>query len=269
MYVLSNKEFKYISKKVYDYSHINLTEKKKSLMVSRLSKRIRALNLNSFAEYINFLEDDNTGQEFLKMIDSLSTNFTHFFRENHHFDFLSTTILPKSSNSDFKVWSAASSTGQEVFSILMTIMEYEEKTKKYIKPVLYASDISRDVLKTACKGIYPSSELKDIPKTIIKKYFLHGNGRTKNMVKIKKNLISKIKFFRLNLSDHSFNLPKMDVIFLRNVIIYFDSDTKYKLVEKLHRYIKPGGYLIIGHSESLSGLSHIFKLIGKTIYQKI
>lgn len=267
MFKLSDQEFKYISKRVYDYANINLTEKKRSLVISRLSKRIRKLNLNSFKEYIEFIEGDPYGLEFQSMIDSISTNYTLFFREKHHFEFLEEKVLPNSSSS-MNIWSAASSTGQEVYSILMTIKEYEEKFSKKINVRLFASDISRNVLITASKGIYNFTELKHIHKNIYKKYFLKGKRETKDLVMVKPELIKVVKFFRLNLSDESYDLPQMDVIFLRNVIIYFDMETKRKLIDKLYRYIKPGGFLILGHSETLTGNTDKFKLIGKTIYQR-
>lgn len=269
MYNLGDKEFHYITKSVYDYANINLTEKKRSLVISRLSKRIRILGMNSFEEYIEHLKSDPYGPEFQMMIDSVSTNYTLFFREKHHFEFLTKTVLPANHKNTLKIWSAASSTGQEIYSILMTIKEYEEKHNVTFNTNLFASDISRNVLTAAAKGIYNFSELKHIHKSFYKKYFLKGKGDTEDLVMLKPKLIRTVRFFRLNLSDPQYNLPQMDVIFLRNVIIYFDQETKHNLINKLYNYIKPGGYLILGHSETLSGISNKFKLIGKTIYQRM
>lgn len=269
MYPLNDEEFKYISKTVYDYAKINLTEKKRALIVSRLSKRIRFLKLNGFSEYIDYLQNDHTGNEFQNMVDSLSTNFSLFFREPHHFDFLKSTVFKVLEKKELNIWSAASSTGKEIYSIIMTIREYESQNGLKLKYNLFASDISRQVLEEASKGVYPLSDVEKVPKEILKKYFLRGTGDSSDMVKIKKELIRKIKFFLLNLMDKRYQLPAMDVIFLRNAIIYFDLETKKELIERLHSYIKPGGYLIIGHSESLSGISDKFKLIGKTIYKRV
>lgn len=269
MYPLSNKDFKYISSLVYEYSKINLTEKKRALIISRLSKRIRALDMTSFKEYTDFLKMDPEGKEFQTMIDSLSTNYSQFFRESHHFDFLKETILKYYKKGELNIWSAASSTGQEVYSVLMTIREFSLQNNKKIPYKLFASDISRQVLQKASSGIYNTQDVKNIPPPLLKKYFLKGSGDQLEMVKVKKNIIRDIKFFRLNLNDKSYHLPQMDIIFLRNAIIYFDQPTKIELIDRLHRYIKPGGYLILGHSESLSGISDKFNLIGKTIYRRI
>jgi len=269
LYPLNDDDFKYISQAVYDYAKINLSEKKRALIVSRLSKRIRYLKLDSFTEYTNYLKNDKSGNEFLTMVDSLSTNYSLFFREPHHFDFLSDTILNSYKNGELNIWSAASSTGQEVYSILMTIKGFQTQNNKKIRYKLYASDISRHVLEKASSGIYSENDVKNIPRPILEKFFLKGSGNLKDMVKIKKELIRDIKFFRLNLNDKNYKLPQMDVIFLRNAIIYFDQPTKIELIDRLHRFIKPGGFLILGHSESLSGISDKFQLIGKTIYKRI
>lgn len=269
MYTLNDKEFKYITDKVYNYARINLTEKKRSLIVSRLSKRIRKLGLSSFTDYVNYLKNEDVSEkEFLAMVDALSTNYSLFFREKHHFDFLTNTVLPESSHKELKIWSAASSTGQEVYSILMTILEYEKNTGKSIRRRLYASDISKEVLQKASAGVYNMGDTQNIDSALLKRYFLRGTGEQEDLVKIKKDLIREIRFFRLNLNDKKYNLPKMDIIFLRNAIIYFDKQTKMELIERLHSYLTPGGFLILGHSESLSGISEKYSLIGKTIYRK-
>ena len=268
MYPLNDKDFKYISSSVYDYSKINLSEKKRALIVSRLSKRIRHLKLETFTEYTDYLKNDTSGKEFQTMVDSLSTNYSLFFRESHHFDFLKNNILQEYNSGELNIWSAASSTGQEVYSVLMTIKEYEHEKNKKIRYRLYASDISRPVLEKASSGIYNSMDIKNIPRSLLEKFFLRGSGSQSDLVKIKKNLIRDVHFFRLNLNDKSYKLPQMDVIFMRNAIIYFDQPTKIELIDRLHQYIKPGGYLIIGHSESLSGISEKFELIGKTIYKR-
>lgn len=269
MYSLDDKEYKYISQKVYDYAKINLTEQKRPLIVSRLSKRIRQLKLEGFPQYVELLQKDESGREFQLMVDSLSTNYSLFFREPHHFEFLKENVLKDRGTRELLIWSAASSTGQEVYSVLMTIREFEREEKKKLNFRLFASDISRQVLETACRGIYNKRDVEEVPRAILERYFLRGKGGQSDMVKLKKQLIEKIRFFRLNLTDKTFQLPRMDVIFLRNAIIYFDLETKKELIDKLYDYIKPGGYLILGHSESLSGISKKFDLIGKTIYRRI
>lgn len=270
MYVLDKNEFRYISERIYDYAKISITEKKKSLVVSRLSKRIRALKLDSFKEYIDYLENrDDSGKEFEQMVNSLSTNFSSFFRESYHTDYLASQILPKLNGQSINIWSAAASTGQEIYSILITIKEYERESKKRIDYNLFASDISSRALTAACRGVFQKKEVTEIDDKFLKRYFLSGTGNQSELVKIKKELVKKINFFKLNLMDSSYKLPVMDIIFLRNAIIYFDRETKIRLINRIYNYIKPGGFLFLGHSESLTGISDRFQLIGKTIYRRV
>jgi len=269
VFTLNDREYKFISKAVYNYAKINLTEQKRPLIVSRLSRRIRELNLNGFAQYVEYLKNDESGKEFQLLVDSVSTNYSHFFREPHHFDFLKREVLEKAGREQLNIWSAASSTGQEIYSILITIWEFERETGRKINCRLMASDISRKVLEIASKGVYQFRDVEKVPRAILEKYFLRGTGNMDRQVKVKRELVDKIHFFRLNLNDKSYSLPHMDVIFLRNAIIYFDHETKQELINRLHNYINPGGFLILGHSESLSGISDKFELIGNTIYRRI
>lgn len=266
-YTLTDKDYKYISERVYDYSKINLTEKKRSLIVARLTKRMKKIGIDSISDYVKLLKNnDPQNKEFLTMIDSLSTNYSHFFRESHHFEFL-TDLLSKYNN-EINIWSAASSSGQEVYSILLTIKEFERLKKKRIKYNLYASDISRKVLMKASSGIYDYDETSKIDNALLKRYFLKGTGENINKIKVKNRYVKEVHFFRQNLNDKEFKVPKMDIIFLRNMIIYLDKKSKTELIEKLYHHLKPNGYLILGHSESLTGLSTKFKYVNKSIYQK-
>lgn len=268
MYDLSEDQFRLIADRVYDFAKINLSDRKRSLVIARLSKRIRRLGLNGFDDYIELLEDEESG-EFQKMVNAISTNYSHFFREPYHFDFLTNTVLPNYTQGDLNLWSAASSTGQEIYSILVTIKEFERVHSCKIRHQLYGSDISSEVLTTACRGIFPRKDIDKIDPGLLKRYFLSGTGDNRELIKVKRELIKQIQFYKINLMDSIFHLPKMDVIFLRNVLIYFDHSTKVELIEKLYYQLKPGGYLFIGHSESLSGISQKFKVAGKTIYQRI
>jgi chemotaxis protein methyltransferase CheR len=269
MFELSDEEFQYIAKIIYNYAKINLTEKKRSLVISRLSKRIRMLGMKSFAQYIEYLKTSgNDSDEFQKMVDALSTNYSLFFREPYHFDFLQEQVFPGRTGGPLNIWSAAASTGQEIYTILITLMEYQRRTGEHFSYNLYASDINSEVLRTASRGIYPRKDTGKIPQFLLERYFLSGKGEQQEMVKVKKELVKKVRFFRLNLSDKEYSLPQMDVIFLRNVIIYFDKDTKVELIDRLCDYLKPGGYLFLGHSESLSGISDRFYVRGKTVYQR-
>ncbi len=270
MYSISDREFKYISGELYKYAKINLTLKKRSLVISRLSKRIRKLNLSGFEEYVDYLKNDDPDRiEFYRMVDALSTNYSLFFRESYHFDYMVESILPAYEHKSMNIWSAASSTGQEIYSILITLLEYEKQTGRHLSYRLLASDISTDVLKYAARGIYPKKDTDKIDPKMLSEYFLKGRDTKTNLVKVKKDLIRKITFFRLNLSDKTYQLPKMDIIFLRNVIIYFDRQTKTELIERLYDYLNPGGHLFLGHSESLAGISDKFYPVGKTIYRRV
>lgn len=267
IFTLEDGDFKYISQRVYNYSNINLTEKKKPLIISRLTKRVRELGMDSIAEYVKYLKvQDLANKEFLNLIDRISTNYSLFFRESHHFDFLEKK-LPKYTD-ELRIWSAASSTGQEIYSILMTIKEYERKNKRKVKYKLFASDISRNVLNKASTGIYSRDEIKGINKRLLKEYFLRGIEEKSDLVKIKNKYVKEVKFFRQNLNENKYNIPQMDFIFLRNIIIYFDLESKVKLIKKMYSYLKPGGFLILGHSESMSGISSDFNCVDKSIYQK-
>ena len=269
MFELSDEEFQYIAKIIYNYAKINLTEKKRSLVISRLSKRIRMLGMKSFAQYIEYLKTEgNDSDEFQKMVDALSTNYSLFFREPYHFDFLQEHVFPGRTGGPLNIWSAAASTGQEIYTILITLMEYQRRTGEHFSCNLFASDINSEVLRTASRGVYPRKDAGKIPQFLLERYFLSGKGSQQEMIKVKKELVKKVRFFRLNLSDKEYSLPQMDVIFLRNVIIYFDKDTKVELIDRLCDYIKPGGYLFLGHSESLSGISDRFYVRGKTVYQR-
>jgi len=268
MFELKDKEFQYIVKSIYDYAKINLTEKKRSLVISRLSKRIRTLGLTGFSEYIDYLKhQDHDHLEFQNMVDAISTNFSSFFREAHHLFYLEEQILPQV-RGPVKIWSAASSTGQEIYSILISIKEYERKNSKSINCNLFASDISREVLMKASKGIYLKKEVERLEKNLLGRYFLEGKNNHAAMVKLKPEYIRKVTFFRMNLTDSQYHIPQMDIIFLRNAIIYFDRTTKIDLMKRLYHYLKPGGYLFLGHSESLTGISEDFEVVGKTIYRR-
>lgn len=268
MFELTDRDFDYIANSVKDYCGINLTGRKKPLVRTRLLRRVRELQLDSIADYIQILERENSADEFRMMVDLITTNYTHFFREQHHFDYLSKVILPRCSSKNFRIWSAASSAGHEIYSIAITIEEYLLKTKRRLNYNLYASDISDKVLLSASRGVYQLEEVEKINRELLTRYFLRGVDQNAGGVKVKKTITEAVSFFRLNLQDKQYHLPLMDVIFLRNVLIYFDLPTKIELIARLQSQLKDGGYLILGHSESLNGISDDFQMVGKTLYIK-
>ena len=169
---------------------------------------------------------------------------------------------------EFNLWSAASSSGQEIYSIIIGIKEFERNNHKKISSRFYASDISKDILRRASSGIFSMEDIERLDKNMIRRYFLEGRGDQNNNVKVIPELTKKILFFHLNLMDESYIIPQMDVIFLRNVIIYFDRATQERFLERLCRCLRPGGYLFMGHSETLSGMPLPLKQLAPAVYQK-
>lgn len=268
-YTISTDEFERFRTLIYDESGISLSEQKKSLLSSRLSKRLRDLGLSTFSEYFDFLTGDQTREEFTRMLDLISTNKTDFFREPKHFDFLRDRILPELEDvKRIRIWSSACSTGEEPYTIAMTLHESVQYPAQWDFQIL-ASDLSTRVLAKAASGMYDEERVRDVPPDIVQRHFLRGRGESAGMIKVKPHLSSLIKFRRLNLMDDTFPIKSpLDLIFCRNVMIYFDRPTQEKLVNKFHRYLRPGGYLFIGHSESLQWVNHPFKSLAPTIYQK-
>ncbi|MFO0708021.1 MAG: protein-glutamate O-methyltransferase [Nitrospira sp.] len=268
-YTISTNEFEQFRTLIYDESGISLSDQKKSLLSSRLSKRLRDLGLTTFTEYFELLTGDPTREEFTRMLDLISTNKTDFFREPKHFDFLRDQILPELEDvKRIRIWSSACSTGEEPYTIAITLHESVQYPAQWDFQIL-ASDLSTRVLAKAASGTYDEERVRDVPPEIVQRHFLRGRGESAGMIKAKPHLSNIIKFRRLNLMDDTFPIKSpLDLIFCRNVMIYFDRPTQEKLVNKFHRYLRPGGYLFIGHSESLQWVNHPFKSIAPTIYQK-
>lgn len=254
---------------VYKESGISLSETKQSLLVARLSKRLRDLKLATFEEYYEAVTGDPSQDEFTRMLDLISTNKTDFFREPKHFDFLRETVLPQLKDSRrIRIWSSACSSGEEPYTIAMTLFDAVPDPAQWDMKIL-ASDISTRVLAKAASGLYDEDRLADVPSNVTARHFLRGRGASAGRVKVKPHLAELIRFRRLNLMDDHFPIKTpLDVIFCRNVMIYFDRPTQEILVGKFFRYLKPGGYLFIGHSESLQWVTHSFKHIAPTIYRK-
>ncbi len=270
---LKNSDFDKISRLVYEQCGIFLHEGKKELVKARLSKRLRAGNYNSFSDYYRYVTTDEGTDELISMIDSISTNLTSFFREESHFVRLRhiiQSLLDKSgsqgSKNKFKIWSAGCSTGEEAYTLAITVLE-AAGTRTFDASIL-ATDISTKVLKIADTGIYAQDRVKGIAMPILKKYFQIGTGRSEGQVRVKPDLKKMIEFRRFNLMDRFSSNQEFDIIFCRNVMIYFDKKTQNDLVNKFHDSLKSGGYFFVGHSESLTGLKHYFKYVEPSVYQK-
>ncbi len=268
-YTITAEEFQRFRTLIYNESGISLSEQKQTLLASRLSKRLRDLSLSTFAEYYENVTKDPTREEFTRMLDLISTNKTDFFREPKHFDFLRERIMPELfGEKRIRIWSSACSTGEEPYTIAMTLFEHAPNPSQWDFKIL-ASDISTRVLSKAAAGLYQEDRFRDVPSDVLKRHFLRGRGESAGMFKVKPHLAAVIQFRRLNLMDSQFPIKNpLDLIFCRNVMIYFDRPTQATLVNKFYRYLKPGGYLFIGHSESLQWVEHSFKSLAPTIYQK-
>ncbi len=273
--VLSDADFMKLSAFIYTNYGIKLPITKKTMLQSRLLARLKANNIDSFKEYCQFVLSGKAGEaEIVNMIDLVSTNKTDFYRESAHFDFMKSVALPEFAKNNpgkkMAVWSSASSSGEEAYTAAIVISEFLENNKKFDFSV-FGTDISTRILEKASLGIYPLERVDVIPLTQKKKYLLKGKDPEKPMVRIIPELRAKTKFERLNLMDNSYsNVPKeFDIIFCRNVLIYFDRETQEKVINKLCLHLKKGGYFFLGHSESVSGITVPLRQIKPTIFERI
>ncbi|MBN4079269.1 protein-glutamate O-methyltransferase CheR [Beggiatoa alba] len=263
---ITDNEFISFRRFIYDHAGINLSDAKKTLVTSRLSKRLRHYSLNSFQEYFDLMIASPHDGERQVAIDLLTTNETYFFREPKHFEFLKNEIISRwKGGKMLRVWSAASSTGEEAYSIAMLL----DDVLGYKPWEIFGSDISRRVIKVAQQGHYLQERIDGIPKGYLQKYCLKGVGEHEGTLLIDKKLRQKVTFSSVNLKRPLGDLGLFDIIFLRNVLIYFDLETKRQIVKQLVDKIRPGGYLFIGHSESLKGIHGGLETIIPTVYQKL
>jgi len=270
---LKNSDFEKISRLVYEQCGIYLHEGKKELVKARLSKRLRAGSYKSFTDYYHYVTTDEGTDELVSMIDSISTNLTSFFREESHFVRLRHYILStieksghRGGQKNFKIWSAGCSTGEEPYTLAITVKETSGHHP--FEASILATDISTKVLKIAEAGIYTQEKTKGIAPVVLKKYFQLGTGKSEGYVRVKSELKKMITFQRFNLMETFHSHNDFDVIFCRNVMIYFDKKTQNVLVNKFHDSLKIGGYFFVGHSESLTGLKHQFNYIEPSVYVK-
>lgn len=267
-FAMTADDFLYISKTVYKECGIVLNEQKRDMVYSRLARRIRVLNLMDFSEYIQYLQQ-NRELEFTEFINAITTNLTSFFREPHHFEFLEKTIIPEvirihRQDKRVRVWSAGCSSGMEPYSIAMTL--HKRLPENYDVKIL-ATDLDTNVLAVARQGVYDGQNVSGIDDAKLSKHFQRDPANDR--YRIKNDIRQMITFKQLNLLEGWPMKGQMDVIFCRNVVIYFDQETKMDLFERFSEYLKPNGYLILGHSETMSRDIRCFKPLGNTIYQKV
>lgn len=262
-FLFNDTDFQQIRKMVYAQAGINLTERKRDMVYSRLSRRLRATGHRTFKEYLAFLEN-NGEDERLAFVNALTTNLTSFFREPHHFPILAEHLLSLNKR-PIRLWCSASSTGEEAYTIAMTVVD---AFGSFDPPVqIVATDIDTNVLNTAQAGIYSLQRLEKLPRENLNRFFLRGKGQREGYARVRKELRDLVNFRQLNLLDAhwSVNGP-FDAIFCRNVMIYFDKPTQYQIFDRFATLLEPHGLLFAGHSESLHFASDLFKLHGKTVY---
>lgn len=262
---LTGEDFQYIRELIYRLAGISLAPTKKDLVYSRLSRRLRVRKLRSFKEYIEILEAGDT-EELEAFTNALTTNMTSFFREAHHFEILARYLASLGKTSPIHIWTCASSTGEEPYSIAMTVAEH---FRSFATPVkILATDIDTHVLAKARQGQYALEQLQVLSDWQVKSFFLKGCGKNAGLAKVRPELQQMITFRRLNLLDRVWDLTgKFDAIFCRNVMIYFDKPTQYQVLKKFQSCLKPSGLLFAGHSESFHHAADLFKVKGRTVYE--
>lgn len=267
---LSRSEFEFLSSRIREIAGIHITEHKVAMVESRLQKRLRTLGIRNFSDYINLIDRD--ASELTEFINALTTNKTEFFREPFHFEFLTQTIIPKlvsaSNLGVLSVWCAAASTGEEPYTIAMVLSEALALQKGWDFRIL-ATDIDTKVLQTAEHGKYRSDLIHPVPFELQRKYLQRGKGPMSGQYRIAPALARHLKFRPFNLvSDELQTNILFDIIFLRNVLIYFQPETIQIVIDRIYSRLKPGGYLFIGHSETLNRVNHKFRPLHSAIYQK-
>ena len=250
---------------IFSIAGISLAPTKKQLVSSRLAKRLRLNNFASYSDYLQLITSSSGKQELQIAVDALTTNETHFFREPKHFEFLRDHVIPgRNTGHALRIWSAACSSGEEPYSIAMLLDELLGNEPWDV----VASDICTKVLAKAGNGLYPAERIPEIPKQYLNRYCLKGIDEYEGMMLIKPSLRERVKFIQHNLTEVPAKIGEFDVIFLRNVMIYFNQETKQQVVSKLLPLLRPGGYFLVGHSESLNGVTKDVTQIMPAIYRK-
>jgi chemotaxis protein methyltransferase CheR len=261
--VLSDKEFKGFSQMIFTLAGIHMSEAKKPLVSGRLAKRLGQRGLDSYGDYLDLIQHDQSERQMA--LDLLTTNETYFFREPKHFDFLANQVVPTlRSQSSVRIWSGACSTGEEPYTLAMVLAE----ALGHMRFEILASDISSRVLSTARQALYPLEEADNIPKPMRARHCLKGIGSQQGWFLIDQPIRDKVQFESINLNARLPDIDPFDVIFLRNVMIYFSIETKREVVARMLPLLKPGGHFIISHSESLHGVTDQLQMVKPSIYCK-
>ena len=263
--VLSDPEFRQFQEMIYDIAGISLSPAKKPLVSGRLAKRVKQHGFGSYGDYFRFLMQKDKRDEMQVAIDLLTTNETYFFREPKHFEFLRDQVpVLRRAGKPLRVWSAASSSGEEPYTIAMLLADVLGQHPWEV----IGSDISSRVLEKARGGHYPMTRIDGIPRHYLSRFCLKGTGPQEGTFLIERSLRTRVSFQQVNLNESLPKLGEFDVIFLRNVMIYFDMDTKRQVVERMLPLLRPGGYFIVSHSESLNGITDALKIVTPSVYRK-
>jgi chemotaxis protein methyltransferase CheR len=262
---LTDKEFSQFQRFIYEAAGISMANGKQALVSGRLAKRLAHYQLNSYGEYLRLLESREQASELQVAVDLLTTNETYFFREPKHFSLLRELAQEAQlARRGMRVWSAASSTGEEAYSIAMVLADVlGEATWEVL-----GTDISTRVLERARFGHYVMERASGVPQDLLKRYCLKGQGKQEGIMLIERSLRQRVKFMHMNLNQPLPKLGSFDVIFLRNVMIYFNLETKRQVVARLLAQLRPGGYLLIGHSETLNDINDTLQAVAPSIYRK-
>lgn len=269
---LTDGEFRAIARLVYEKFGICLTEEKRGLVLGRLQSVLHRRQIRTFSEYLEQIEQDRTGTMMSELVNQISTNHTSFFRENNHFQFFQQKVLPdvterlqQQRRRDLRIWCAACSSGEEAYTIQMCTMKTLGLQYPMLDAGLLATDISTKVLTQATQGVYSSDRIKEIPKDYLQSFFiLQGD----DSYQVKENVRKEIMFRRFNLMNKVFPFKPFQIIFCRNVMIYFDANTRMSLLQRLYHCLEPGGYLFVGHSESINSGSTPFRNLVPAVYQR-
>jgi len=271
---LTDRDFRNFSTLIYEKSGINLHHGKRELLKARLAKVLRQFDFESVGDYYDFLMKDTSGDAFIPLLDVISTNLTAFLREPKHFEFLGETVVselfpatgPRSSG-QIRVWCAGCSSGEEAYSIAMTLLEALPENRHPDLRIL-GTDISTRMLQVAEKAVYEATRVDRVPYAMRRQYFQKGVNRWTGFFRVKPRVRDIVRFQRLNfIEPFAFNHP-FDIVFCRNVMIYFDKETQERLVNRFYEVIQGAGYLFIGHSESLTGVQHRFRYVRPSVYRK-
>jgi len=264
---LSDAELSRIVRLVYERSGITLHAGKRALVLARLQKRLRAGGFSSFRDYLAHVERDASGGEITALLDAIATNHTGFFREPQHFEFLRSTVVPLLATGNIRIWSAACSSGEEPVTIAITLLDALD-ARHHARIRILASDLSTRVLTVASCGVYAMERVAGIPLDVLRRHFERGLGAQTGQARVAAHVRRQIEYRRLNFLEASDLGERFEVIFCRNVMIYFDRDVQQRVVSLLERHLVPGGYLFISHSESLNGTTHGLRWVAPAVYQR-